>query len=261
MKIVVLVKAVPDLASACIDEETGLVMRRGMFSCMNPLDAHALALATRLKATIPSTRITALSMGTPAARKVLREALAMGADDALLASNPAFAGSDTLATSAVLAACLKKTGFDMVVCGRQAVDGETAQVPPQVAARLGVPFVPCVHRLEGASTRSLRAACRTEGGVYRMEIPLPAVISVQKDIATPQATSLEGWRDAIEQPVRRWGPNEIGIDRFAAGLEGSPTRVVEVFQPRRARRAEQLPSLPSKAAEELTRILREKGIP
>ncbi|MCL6634249.1 MAG: electron transfer flavoprotein subunit beta/FixA family protein, partial [Peptococcaceae bacterium] len=191
--------------------------------------------AMKLKKSFEGARVTAISMGPESARKVLKEAVAMGADAGILLTGKAFAGSDTIATARALAAAIKKAGpFDLILCGERATDGETGQTGAMVAAMLDVPVHTYVNRivLRDGWAEIVRMV---EGGFERVEVPLPALFSVVKGINQPGFPTLEGKIRARQAEIVVWGPEDLGLDRDELGLKGSPTRVVKVFSPKLAR--------------------------
>lgn len=228
MKIIVCVKQVPDTAEVRIDPVTGTLIRDGVPSIINPDDRSALEAALRLKDDFGAEVIT-LCMGPSQADVALREALAMGADRAILLSDRAFAGSDTWATSCALAAAIRKIGFDLVLTGRQAIDGDTAQVGPEIAEHLGVPVVTYVQGLkwtEGAFVvRRL-----FEDGHQILKVKSPCVFTVLKEIHTPRYMRVGKIFSAYrEKNVETWTLANIEIDPANLGLNGSPTKVKTTF--------------------------------
>ncbi|MBN2126169.1 MAG: electron transfer flavoprotein subunit beta/FixA family protein, partial [Deltaproteobacteria bacterium] len=178
MKIIVLVKQVPDTTEVRLDPKTGNLIREGVESIINPDDLHALEAAVALKEKAGG-RITVLSMGPPQAIDAVSEAMGMGADEGILLSDRAFAGADTWATSSTLGKAIEKVGaFDIVFAGRQAIDGDTAQIGPQVADYLGIPQVTYVCEIEGVTKKSLVAKRRLEDGYERVRCDLPAMLTV-----------------------------------------------------------------------------------
>lgn len=262
MHIIVCVKQVPNTANVRINPETNTLMREGVESIMNPFDEYALEEALRLK-DAHGARVTVLSMGPPQADTVLREAMARGADDGVLLTDRAFAGADTLATSYALAQAIKKITVkpDLVLFGKQAIDGDTAQVGPGVSEFLGLPLVTYVKslRVEGDA---FRVATQTDEGVCVIEGRMPAVMTVVKEASTPRFATLSGWIAAKRAPISRWGAADVGAVAESCGLSGSPTKVVKIFAPpvktggiRMDGREE-----PSVAIHAILKVLREKGV-
>jgi len=227
MNIVVCMKQVPDTTEVKIDPVTGTLIREGIPSIINPDDKSGLEAALVLKDATGAT-VTVLSMGPPQADLALREALAMGADEAVLLSDRAFGGADTWATSTTIAAALRKLGFDLIVCGRQAIDGDTAQVGPQIAEHLGIPHVSYVSELEltGDSVVVKRVF---EDGYQRIKAKLPCLLTALKDMNAPRYMSVAGIFDAYKKEIKVWGLADIVVDETNIGLKGSPTRVKKSY--------------------------------
>lgn len=235
MHIVVCVKQVPETSSVRMDEATGTIVRQGVESIVNPLDLYAVELALRLREQHGGT-VTAVSMGPPGAESALREVLAMGCDDAVLVSDRAFAGSDTYATSLVLSRTLERLApFDLVLAGVGATDGETSQVGPGVASLLDLPVATYVSRVTGVADGRVTVERLVEVGYESLRLPMPALLTVGKEIGSPRLPTLRGKRRSreCEVPVRR--PVDLGMGPEEAGLAGSPTRVVKIARPRTAR--------------------------
>lgn len=240
MQIVVCIKQVPDPTQAKMNRETGTVVREGVALIMNPFDLYAVEEGLRLKEAHGG-KVIALTMGPPAAEEVLREAISMGADEGILLSDRAFAGSDTWATSYALGHAIKKIGdVDLVLCGRQAIDGDTAQVGPETAEVLGWPHVTDVARIEQVTPEKMIVDRLAEVGYGRIEVQLPALLTVVKDINEPRLASLRGKMKAKKAEIPVWKPADIGVDPARVGLEGSPTRVHRTFEPKRVTRSEML---------------------
>ncbi len=231
MKILVCVKQVPDAKDVRLDPKTNTLAREGVQSIMNPYDRHAVEAAVRLKEAHGGT-VTVLSMGPPQAAEVLREAVSCGADEAVLVSDRAFAGADTWATTYTLAGAVRKLGgFDLVLCGKQAIDGDTAQVGPGLAWRLGIPYVTCVRRIEGCENGLLRAQRLMDDGYDEIEVELPALLTVVKEINEPRIPSLKGKMKAKKLEIATLSAADIGAEPQCIGLAGSTTQVVRVFAP------------------------------
>ncbi|MGI5863587.1 MAG: electron transfer flavoprotein subunit beta [Myxococcales bacterium] len=232
MKLIVCVKQVPDTNEVRIDPVKGTLVRDGVPSILNPDDKHALEAALRLKDADASVHITALSMGPPQAEEALRECLAMGADEAILMSDRAFAGADTWATSNTLAAAIRKIGdYDLVFAGRQAIDGDTAQVGPQLAERLGIPQVTYVQDIE-LRGRTLTVERQLEDGHEVIAVELPCLLTAIKELNEPRYMSIDGIYDAFrEKTVTVWALKDLGMAPDQVGLEASPTQVQRSFTP------------------------------
>ena len=232
MKIVVCVKQVPDAKEVRIDPETGTLVREGVPAIVNPLDLYAVEAALRLKDD-PGAEVVALSMGPPQAVDALREVISMGVDDGVLVSDRAFAGSDTLATSYTLAKALEKIGgVDLVITGKQAIDGDTAQVGPGMAVNMDWPFVAFIGHMASASETALTVARLMETGHEMIEVALPAVISVVKEIGEARLPSIRGKMKARKWTPTIWSAADLDVEEARLGLSGSPTQVERIFTPK-----------------------------
>jgi len=232
MKIIVCVKQVPDTKDVRLDPETNTLAREGVAAIMNPYDRHALEEAVRLKEALGG-EVTVLSMGPPQAQEVLREAVSLGADGGVLVSDRKFAGADTWATSYTLAKAVARLGgADLVLCGKQAIDGDTAQVGPGLACRLSWPFVTCVQKIREAAPDHLVVERMMDDGYDVVRVPLPALLTVVKDINEPRVPSLKGKMRAKKATFPILSAEDIGAEEGRIGLAGSPTQVVRVFAPK-----------------------------
>lgn len=232
MRIAVCVKQVPDTNEIRINPETGTLIRDGVPSILNNDDANALEQALQIKDANPDTTVTVLTMGPPQAKEMLQECLAMGADEAILLSDRALGGSDTWATSNALAAGLRKAGpFDLIFAGRQAIDGDTAQVGPQIAEKMGLPQVTYVKEfeLEGDTVTVKRAL---EDGYEKLRVKLPCVLTAIKELNTPRYMSVAGILRAAKAEIQVWSADDIGVDKTTVGLKASPTNVFRSFTPK-----------------------------
>lgn len=260
MKIVVCVKQVPATNDAKIDPDTKRIIREGLKSILNPFDTYALEEGVRLKEKFGG-EVIALSMGPPKAEAVLREAVSAGADKAILLSNRAFGGSDTWATSYALAKAIEKIGdVDLVICGKQAIDGDTAQVGPGIAAHLDWMQAACAMSVEVKESNIIVKRMHEEG--YDIcELQLPAVVTVVKDINTPRIPTLRGRLAAQKCEIPVWKPEDIGADPEKLGLNGSPTRVVKT-QPPDPRQADtiRIEGTPQECAQSLVHELRLRSL-
>ncbi len=264
MNIAVLIKQVPDTSEIKIDPKTGTLVREGVEGIMNPDDRLALETALRLKDDHGG-RVTALSMGPPQAVEVLAEAYALGADRGILLSDRFFAGADTVATSYTLGLALERLmqdePLDLVLCGRQAIDGDTAQIGPQVAEHLGWPQLTYLERLE-LEGEGLRGWRRLEDGVEEVACPLPAlatVLAVPGELRWPR---LDRLFLACEEnaPLEVWDAAAIGCPASRSGLRGSPTQVARTFSPKGKRETQWLEGSPAEQATVLLALLREKNL-
>lgn len=232
MNIIVCLKQVPDTTEVRIDPVRGTLIREGVPSIINPDDRNALEQALKIKDSRDDVRVTVLSMGPPQADVALREALAMGADKAILLSDRAFAGSDTWATSTALADGIKHIGdYDIILCGRQAIDGDTAQVGPQIAEHLNIPQITYVEDLE-IKDGSVVANRALEDGHFVIECDMPILITAIKELNEPRYPSIRGIYEAHgADKVEVLSAEEIDADFDNLGLNGSPTKVKKSFTP------------------------------
>lgn len=231
MKIVVCVKQVPDAKDVRLDPKTNTLAREGVESIMNPYDQHALEEAVRLKEQLGG-EVTVITMGPPQAEDILRLAISCGADHGVLVSDRAFAGADTWATSYTLAKAIQKIGeFDLVLCGKQAIDGDTAQVGPGLAMRMDIPYLTCIQRIQSADSQKLVAERMMDDGHDVVEVCYPALLTVVKDINEPRVPSLKGKMKAKKAEITKLSAEDIGAESTCIGLPGSPTQVVRVFPP------------------------------
>jgi len=231
MNIIVLVKQVPDASEVKINRETNTLIRDGVPSIINPFDMYALEEALRLREQHGG-KVTAVTMGPPQAAEALKEAVALGVDDVVLLSDRSFAGADTWATSYALSKGIKKIGnYDLVIAGKQAIDGDTAQVGPETADMLGIPFVAYIRKIEKVESNKMTAERMMDEGFDVVETSLPAVITVVKEINQPRLPSLKGKMKAKSLKVTAWSAQDIGADPNLCGLKGSPTKVVKIFPP------------------------------
>ena len=230
MKIVVCIKQVPDTVEVKIDPKTGTLIRDGVPSIINHDDKTGIEAALQLKEQLGGT-VTVVSMGPPQADVALREALAMGCDEAVLVSGREFGGSDTYATSGILAAALRKVGYDIVITGRQAIDGDTAQVGPQIAEKLSLPQVSYVEEVIEATEEYVVVKRQYEDGYHIIKIKTPCLLTAIAELATPRYMSVRGIVEAYEAEIKVLGfedlKDELELDMI--GLKGSPTNVYQSF--------------------------------
>jgi len=233
MKIAVCIKQVPDTTSVRIDPQTNTLIREGVESIINPFDRYAIEEGVLLKEQ-HTAETYVVTMGPPQAEKALRDALALGIDHAVHLTDRAFAGSDTLATSRVLASAIRKLdGIDLVICGKQASDGDTAQVGPGIAVFLDIPeitYVKKIHALD-LQKKTIEVERLTEDGYEVLKSPMPCVITVVKEINTPRLPSFKGLLRAKKAPIQSWSCKDLGLTDESVGLKGSPTAVVKIFNP------------------------------
>jgi electron transfer flavoprotein beta subunit len=236
MHIVCCVKQVPDTAQVKIDPETNTLIRSGVESICNPYDLVAVEMAVRLTEKHGG-RVIVISMGPPQADAALRDCLSLGAHEAILLSDRAFAGADTLATSYTLATTILKIAsqepVDLVICGKQAIDGDTAQTGPGMATRLGFNQFTYVSEILGINDagKTIKVKRETEEGSEIIEGKLPALLTVELELATPRYASLPELVRALRQEVKVWGAANIDSAPGLLGLKGSPTSVREIFAP------------------------------
>ena len=231
MKILVCIKQVPDAKDVRLDPKTNTLAREGVESIMNPYDRHALEEAVAIKENQGGV-VTVITMGPPQAEAVLREAIACGADEGVLISDRAFAGADTWATSYTLAQAVQTLGgFDLILCGKQAIDGDTAQVGPGLACRLRLPFAACIQKTRKVTAEAIEVERMMDDGFDVLRLPLPALMTVVKDINEPRVASLKGKMKAKKAAIQQFSAADIGADLQCVGLAGSPTQVVRVFSP------------------------------
>ena len=234
MNIIVCLKQVPGTTEVKIDPQTNTLIRQGIKNIINPFDTYALEEGVRIKERSGGGVVTVISMGPPQAGEMLREAISVGADEAILLSDSAFAGADTLATSCTLAKAVAKLGqYDIVICGRQTLDGDTGQVGPELAEMLGIPFVAYVSQVEEIAEGYMRVRRMVEEGHEVISTPLPAVITVVKEINVPRLPSLRGIAKSKSATISVWDAEELCVDKSMVGLSGSATRVIKVFFPQR----------------------------
>jgi electron transfer flavoprotein alpha/beta subunit len=230
LRIAVCIKQVPETTEVRMDPEKGTLLREGVESIVNPFDTYALEEAVRIKEELGG-EVVVVSMGPPQAESALRECVSVGADEAVLVSDRAFAGSDTWATSLTLAAALKKVGFDLIICGKQAIDGDTAQVGPGMAVHLDLPQATYVRKVREVTAEKIVVERLLEEGVEVMELPLPALLSVVKEINEPRLPSLKGKMRARKAEIKKITAADLDLPPGDLGLDGSPTRVARIFAP------------------------------
>ncbi|CVK19790.1 electron transfer flavoprotein subunit beta/FixA family protein [Sporomusa sphaeroides] len=252
MEIIVCVKQVPDTTEVKIDPQTNTLIRQGVPSIVNPFDKNALEEALKLKEKHGG-QVTVISMGPPQAAEALKECIAMGADEAVLLSDRAFGGADTLATSRTLAAGIKKLGnFDVILCGKQAIDGDTAQVGPELAEHLAISQLTYVSKLD-ITDGVVRVEREHEEGYEVIETTLPVLISVVKSINEPRYASIKGRMKANRKEVPVWTAADVDVNLDEIGLKGSPTQVRRIFTPQQRVQGEIIQEDTARAA--VTRLL------
>jgi len=230
MNIVVCIKQVPDTAEVRINPDTGTLIREGVPSIINPFDMHAIEAGLQMKEKVGG-KVSVLTMGPPQAETALREAVAMGADEAVLLSDRAFAGSDTWATSFTLSKAIGKMGADVIICGKQAIDGDTAQVGPETAEFLNIPHISYVRKIEEVSGNSIKVQRMMDEGYDVVEAAFPVLITVVRELNEPRLPSLKGKMAAKKAEIKKWSSADIMADENDLGLKGSPTQVKNIFTP------------------------------
>ncbi|MBO4773990.1 MAG: electron transfer flavoprotein subunit beta/FixA family protein [Bacteroidales bacterium] len=258
MKIIVCIKQVPDTTEIKIDPVKGTLIREGVPSIMNPDDKGGLELALRMKEQYGA-EVTVITMGPPQADLILREAFAMGADRAILLTDRKFAGADTLATSYALAGAIRTMEYDLIIAGRQAIDGDTAQVGPEMAEHLGLPQVSYVTdaRKEGDK---LIVRKESEESVQTLEVEGPCVLTVLASAFPARYMSVAGIMEAYGREVELWSADRIDVDEERLGLKGSPTKVFQSFPKALKAPGEQFEGSAEEAVELIVRKLKEKHI-
>lgn len=255
MKIVVCIKQVPDTADIRINPETNTLMREGVPSIINPFDLNALEAGIRIREQTGG-RVTVLTMGPPQAEAALREALSMGADEAVLLSDRAFAGSDTWATSYTLAKAIGTIGADIIFCGKQAIDGDTAQVGPETAEFMGIPHIAYVRKIEEVTDHSIKVQRLMDEGYDVVESSVPVLLTVVKELNEPRMPSLKGKIAAKKAEIKKLGMADINADERNIGLKGSPTQVKNIFAPEIKAERKMIEGTPEEQADALIEELR-----
>lgn len=233
MNIAVCLKQVPHpdyLSKILYDPVTNRLQRDGVPLIINPVDKNAIESGIRLKERY-SGKVTIITMGPPQAKESLEEALAMGADEAILLCDPDFAGADTYATAFTLACALRKMGlYDLVLCGNETVDSGTSQVGPQIAAFLDIPHVTNVKAINYSEDGLMLAERTVENGYMKIKVHLPALLTVTKEINKPRIPSVVGIMQVAEKPLQIWGLSELNLSPSEVGLAGSPTQTIQMLE-------------------------------
>lgn len=259
LNIIVCIKQVPDTTEVKIDPQTKTLIREGMKAVINPFDLNALEEALRLREKHGG-QVTALSMGIPAVEEQLREAVAMGVDQGILLSDRALAGSDTWATSYALAAAIRKVGdYDLIICGKQAIDGDTAQVGPGIAEQLGIPQITYIQEIE-VDAGKIRAKRMLEEGYELVEADLPVLVTVVRQINEPRFPSVKGLLKAKKAEISVWTAQDVSVDPQKVGLEASPVKVIRIFTPSRDEQAEILTGAPEEVSAALVEKLWDRKV-
>jgi electron transfer flavoprotein beta subunit len=259
VNIVVCIKQVPGTTQVKINPDTGTLIRDGVEAVVNPFDEFAIEEALRIKERVGNASVKVITMGPPQAEEALKSAIAMGADEGFLISDRAFAGADTWATSYTVARGIKSLGaVDLIICGKQAIDGDTAQVGPGVAEMLGIPFVAWVRKVEEISDTHMRVERMMEDGYEVVDIPLPGLITVIKEINVPRMASLKGKMRAKKAIITKLTAESLKADGDKIGQKGSPTQVLRSFVPERKSGGEKIlgevPDLVNKIKQAITSL-------
>jgi electron transfer flavoprotein beta subunit len=261
MNIIVCIKQVPNTTDVQIDKETGRLKREGVESIINPFDEYAIEEAVKLKESIPGAKTTVITMGPPQAESALREAISRGIDEGVLVSDRAFGGADTLATSYALSSAIKHLGaFDIIFCGKQATDGDTAQVGPGIAEMLNMAHIAYVKKIEAIDEKSIKVQRLMEDGCDIIESQLPVLMTVVKEINTPRIPSLKGKMAAKKAVIKTLNAADIKADLQKTGLNGSPTQVMKIFTPPQRSGGEKFSGEPAEIAAKMAAKLKELGI-
>jgi len=254
---IVCIKQVPNTTEIKIDPKTNTLIREGVESILNPFDAYAVEEAVRLKEAHGG-KVTAISMGPPQCEATLREAVSLGVDEIILLSDRRFAGADTWATSLTLAAAIRKIGdYTLILTGQQAIDGDTAQVGPGIAAHLNIPQTCFVRKIESIEPCKAAVQRLMEDGYDRIQMKLPGLISVVKEINTPRLPSLRGKKNAKSVELVVWNCDDLNLDEKKTGLNGSPTQVMNIFSPHHEKQVDKFAGDPEAAVELVVKHLHE----
>ncbi|MHB8881848.1 MAG: electron transfer flavoprotein subunit beta/FixA family protein [Thermodesulfovibrionales bacterium] len=230
MKIVVCIKQVPDTAEVRINPETNTLVRDGVPSIINPYDMHALEAGLQIRE-MAGGEVTALTMGPPQAEAALREAVSMGVDKAVLVTDRLFAGSDTWATAYTLYKAVEHIGADIILCGKQAIDGDTAQVGPEMAEFLDMPHVAYVRKIDEVTNSRIIVQRLMDDGYDVVESAVPVLLTVVRELNVPRMPSLKGKMAAKKAVITRLSAADLKADENSLGLKGSPTQVKNIFAP------------------------------
>ncbi|WP_291649853.1 electron transfer flavoprotein subunit beta/FixA family protein [Clostridium sp.] len=256
MNIVVCLKQVPDTTAVKIDPKTGTLIRDGVPSIINPEDKHALEAALTLKDNVGG-KVTVVSMGPPQAQNALREALCMGADEAILITDRAFAGADTLATSKTLAGAIKRLEYDVVFAGRQAIDGDTAQVGPEIAEHLNIPQVTYVQGVK-VEDDGLLVNRALEDGYELIKVNGPVLLTAIKELNEPRYMNVRYIFDTANTEIKIWSAADLEVNKEELGLKGSPTKVKKSMTKEAKGAGELINEVPSEAVKYVLGKLKEK---
>ena len=264
MRIIVPIKQVPETNAVKMDEKTGTMVREGVEAIINPLDLYAIESAIQLRQEHGG-EVIAISMGPPKAETALREAIAMGCDSGVLISDRAFGGADTWATAYVLAESIKKLDkYNLVICGERATDGDTGQVGPGIAAFLDLPVATYVSKVKKVDGQSCVVHRLVEDGYEILDMQLPGVLTVVKEVADPRLPTLRGKQKAKKTEIPVFKSDDLKTEKDKIGLNGSPTRVVKIFKPKVTRQCQKIVAADeqsiSSAIDELVQFLHKKDL-
>jgi len=263
LKIVVCVKAVPDPKEACnikIDPNTKTLLRCDVPMVLNPLDKNALEAALQIKAQTEA-QIAVLSMGPPEAGNIVKECLALGAEEGFLLSDPAFGGADAFATAYTLAKGVEKIGTpDVIFCGMASSDGATEWVGPQLATFLDMPVVTFVQEIVAHSDEWWQVKASLENGYRLVKVKLPALFTVTRDLNSPRILSFSGIIKARQKEITKWGIDELGLPAESLGVKGSPTIVSDLSVTESKREVEIIGGTREEKAEQLVQKLADQGL-
>jgi len=263
VKIAVCIKQVPGTTEVTVDPETNTLIREGAENIINPFDSYAIEEAVRLKERFNDEEIevVAITMGPPQSIEILKEAISVGADSAVLLSDRAFAGADTWATASALARGIKKIGdCRLIILGKQTIDGDTGQVGPELAQKMKIPFLGYASSVDKLDRNKIRLKRLMEDRYETFEIKLPAAISVIKDINVPRVPSLRGKMKAKNAEIPVWSAEDVGADEKEIGLSGSYTQVVKIFTPQIKHETRMVEGNVEEKVEELHKILKELNV-
>ncbi len=264
MNIIIPIKQVPETSNVKMDKETGTMIREGVVSVINPLDLYAIEAGIQLKEQLGG-KVTVCTMGPQAATKALKEAIAMGCDEGILISDRKFAGADTWATSYTLSQAIKTIGeYDLILAGERATDGDTGQVGPGIAAWLGIPLATYVSKIDEINNESITVERLVEEGYQILEMPLPALLTVVKEISNPRLPTLRGKKKARVTEIPALTAADLNLEESYIGLKGSPTKVVKIGYPKVTRGGKLVKAAGeegvNEAIDELMKFLEEKEL-
>ena len=264
LNIIIPIKQVPETSNVKMDKETGTMIRDGVVSVINPLDLYAIEAGIQLQEQFGG-KVTVCTMGPPTATKALKEAIAMGCDEGILISDRKFAGADTWATSYTLSEAIKHIGeYDLVLAGERATDGDTGQVGPGIAAWLNIPLATYVSKIDEVTENSITVERLVEDGYQVLQMPLPALLTVVKEISNPRLPTLRGKKKARVSEVPMMSAADLQLEESYIGLKGSPTKVVKIGYPKVTRGGKIVKAVGeegvNEAVEELIKFLEEKEL-